>query len=217
MLLLCRHFSRSSGPGGREEGAQWFAHGLGTPAIALRQAVQRTDRNAAEESAGKPSTSPVKRELKAPRVVVEKSARVLKLYDGEKLVKTCIVSVGWSSGDKVHEGDLRTPEGEFYICIKKRKPETPFLRSMGLSYPNAEDAERGLRDGLITNQQYHAILGAIRKRLKPPWDTPLGGAIMIHGRRNGRAGTKGCIALEDGDILKLYPALPYGTAVIIRP
>jgi L,D-peptidoglycan transpeptidase YkuD (ErfK/YbiS/YcfS/YnhG family) len=88
---------------------------------------------------------------------------------------------------------------------------------MGLSYPNIEDARRGRRQGLITAAQYSSITEAINNKRKPPWQTKLGGAIMIHGKREGRTGTLGCVALDDADVLELYKRLPLNTPVRIIP
>lgn len=150
-----------------------------------------------------------------PSVRVSKSARLMTVFDGDKPVKSYRVAVGGGKGDKVREGDRCTPEGDFYICY--RNPSSRYLLSLGLSYPNQEDAARGLRDGLITRQQHDAIGQAIRNGGCPPWYTPLGGEIMIHGRRGGRDETLGCIAVEDDAIRELYLALPFGTPVTIVP
>lgn len=155
--------------------------------------------------------------LERPRIVVEKSAGRLHVYDGASRVRTYECIVGENRGDKVREGDMRTPEGDFYVCIRKEAPATPHVRSLGLSYPNAEDAERGLREGWIDTARHAAILEAIERGVRPPWDTPLGGAIMIHGRKDDREGTEGCVALDDADILELYPRIPLGTPVRIVP
>jgi hypothetical protein len=68
------------------------------------------------------------------------------------LVRTYRVGLGLSPvEDKIRAGDRRTPEGEFYICMKNSHSQ--FYLSLGLSYPNQKHAERGLRDGLITRGQ----------------------------------------------------------------
>ena len=43
---------------------------------------------------------------------------------------------GYSDGDKRMTGDLRTPEGDFYICTMN--PSKRFYKFMGLSYPGTE-------------------------------------------------------------------------------
>ena len=153
--------------------------------------------------------------LTHPSVVIEKSAHRLTVFDGAVPAKTYRCAVGGGGGDKVCEGDRCTPEGVFYICVKN--PQSKYVLSLGLSYPNIEDAERGLRGGMITRDQYRRIVYAIRNRRPPPWDTALGGEIMIHGNGAGRDWTLGCVALEDDDIRELYPAVPLGTVVEIRP
>jgi len=153
--------------------------------------------------------------LARPRVVVEKSAGRLILYDGRTPIRTWRASVGTGRGDKRREGDRCTPEGRFYVCFKN--PRSRFTRSLGLSYPNVEDADRGLRDGLIDRATHAAIADAIGRRARPPWKPPLGGEIMIHGGGGGRDWTIGCVAVDDPVILQLYEALPVGTPVEILP
>ena len=153
--------------------------------------------------------------LDRPRVVIFKAARRLLVYNADTRVKIYRIAAGSATGDKVREGDRRTPEGNFYICV--RNPRSRFTLSLGLSYPNIEDAERGLRDGLIGESAYRRIVEAIRGRRQPPWKTALGGEIMIHGAGADRGGTLGCVGMNDGDIRELYRRLPLGTPVEIRP
>lgn len=190
-----------------------------SPAGAPKRASRATppDRPQQEQHVVDPQSTPPLPLLRRPRVIVHKSALKLDVYDGATLVKTYRVAIGADRADKVRSGDQRTPEGEFYLCLRKKAPDTPYFRSLGLSYPNVEDADRGLRDGLINTAQHRQILQAIARRLRPPWNTPLGGAIMIHGSRNGRDGTLGCVALDDDDIRELYLRLPMGTPVTIQP
>ena len=153
--------------------------------------------------------------LRRPRVVVEKTAHRLTVYEGGRAVKSYRAAIGGGKGDKVREGDRCTPVGEFAVCVKN--PTSKYVLSLGLTYPNEEDAARGLTDGLIDRAQHDAIVTAIRRGVQPPWNTLLGGEIMIHGDGSGRDWTLGCIALDDDDIRELYPAIPVGTVVEIRP
>lgn len=155
--------------------------------------------------------------LDDPRVVVETSRLCMTVFDGDRPVKRYRVAVGARPGPKRSEGDLRTPQGEFYICIKKGAGQTPYHRSMGLSYPTPGDARRALEAGRITRDQHDRIVYAHRRRTRPPWNTPLGGAIMIHGCRNGRDETQGCVAVDNDEAEELFQRLPMGTVVIIRP
>lgn len=162
------------------------------------------------QPAGKPRPALV---VSQPRIVVEKSAHRLTLYDGQRAVKEYRAAVGGGQGDKVREGDRCTPEGRFYICVKN--PQSKYTLSLGLSYPNDEDAARGLRDGLITQEQHDRIVRAISEKAQPDWYTPLGGEIMIHGCGAGRDWTHGCIALDDDDIRELYDFVEVGTEVTV--
>jgi L,D-transpeptidase catalytic domain len=159
---------------------------------------------------------PLKLPLAEPRLVVEKGARRLRLYAGGELVRVRRVALGFEpSGDKVKQGDGRTPEGDFYVCMKNEKSN--FYLSLGLNYPNEEDAERGLRDGLITKAVAASIVRANRAGRCPAWNTALGGEIFIHGGGTASDWTFGCVALENPEIKELFDTLPRGTPVRINP
>jgi lipoprotein-anchoring transpeptidase ErfK/SrfK len=159
--------------------------------------------------------SPLKLPLVNPKVVVSKSKRQLLLYAGGSVVRAYGIALGANPvEDKVREGDGATPEGDFYVCVKNARSN--FYLSLGLSYPNAEDAERGLRDKLITRAEHERIVRAIRNKRRPPWDTALGGEIFIHGGGTDGDWTRGCVALSNADIKELFDALPMGTSVRIE-
>lgn len=154
--------------------------------------------------------------LASPRIVIEKGERKLSLYSGDKVVHTYRIGLGLNPvGDKVQEGDRRTPEGDFYIFTKNDK--SAFYLSLGISYPNAAHAERGLREGLINKEQYTAIITALNAHKAPPQNTKLGGDIYIHGNGAWSDWTWGCVALENEDIQQLFSLVSVGTPVTIKP
>jgi murein L,D-transpeptidase YafK len=163
-----------------------------------------------------PDRSALKLPLDSPRIVVKKAERKLLLYSAGTLVRAYRIGLGLNPvGDKVREGDRRTPEGEFYIFTKNDK--SAFYLSLGISYPSAKHAERGLRDGLITKAQYESIMRALKAGKTPPQNTALGGDIYIHGDGAGNDWTWGCVALENEDIRELFNAVSVGTPVKIEP
>ena len=157
---------------------------------------------------------PLPAKLDKPRLLVEKSACRLTVFDGDRKVKIYRCCTGRGAGDKRQEGDLKTPEGDYRICYKN--PDSKFTLSLGLNYPNEKDADRGLHDGQITQNQHDEIVAALRADGIPDWHTPLGGEIMIHGAGADRTGTAGCVGMNDDDIRELYPALAVGTPVTIK-
>jgi murein L,D-transpeptidase YafK len=160
--------------------------------------------------------TPLKLPLVNPKIVVRKAQRQLLLFTDGKLVRTYHVGLGLNpTGDKVREGDRRTPEGDFYIFTKNDK--SAYYLSLGLSYPNAAHAKRGLLSRMITQSQYEAILNALKSKERPPQNTPLGGDIFIHGNGAQSDWTWGCVALENKDIRELFQAANVGTQVTIEP
>lgn len=139
----------------------------------------------------------------AERLVVYKSKRQLQLWSDGKLIKTYTIALGRQPvGAKRREGDMRTPEGNYYITDKN--PHSAFYLNLGVSYPNADD-------------QILALAGGYSP----------GGAIKIHGLRNGngwrgrfhrqRNWTAGCIALTNAEMDELFKAVPLNTPIEIYP
>jgi murein L,D-transpeptidase YafK len=141
--------------------------------------------------------------LHADKVLVEKAQRRLTLLWHGAAVKAYRVALGRAPvGRKQCEGDDRTPEGIYRI--DSRNAASVYHRALHISYPNAAD------------------VAAARRRGCAP-----GGAIMIHGIRNGfgaigslhtaRDWTKGCIAVTNAEIKEIWSAVPNGATVEIRP
>ena len=158
---------------------------------------------------------PLPAQLERPVIEIHKQKRQLFLFSGDKLWRAYPVIIGRNpDDDKIREGDLCTPEGTFYVC--KKNPRSKYNLSLGLSYPSIEDAERGLRDRLIDEKEYDAIVRSITRGIPPPWNTALGGEIFIHGDADFWQWTYGCVALRNTDIEELYPVIQVGTEVVIR-
>lgn len=154
--------------------------------------------------------------LENPRLVVRKKARKLEVFDGEKLVKSYTIVLGFTpAGDKETEGDGKTPEGEFFIFTKNASSR--FFLSLGVSYPSIDDAARGLKENLISRDEHDTILDAVKNKQMPPQKTKLGGEIYIHGGGTITDWTDGCVALRNEEIKELFDAIPVGTSVRIEP
>ena len=150
-----------------------------------------------------------------PRILVEKTARRLTLFLADAPAMVFPVALGGAPlGPKRAEGDQRTPEGRYFVCT--RNEQSRFHLALGLSYPGAADARLALAEGRVDAATAEAICLAEREQRRPPWDTPLGGFIMIHGGGIARGDwTAGCIALEDAAMDALWPLVPLGTEVEI--
>jgi murein L,D-transpeptidase YafK len=154
--------------------------------------------------------------IENPRLVVKKGERKLEFFDGDKLLKTYRVVLGFApAGDKEIEGDGKTPLGEFYVFTKNE--QSRFYLSLGLSYPNTDAAARGLRENLISQAEYDAIVQAIAEKRMPPQHTRLGGEIYIHGGGTANDWTWGCVALENDLMREIFDAVPAGAKVTILP
>jgi murein L,D-transpeptidase YafK len=134
------------------------------------------------------------------------------------------IASGSAKGQKEREGDNRTPKGEYYIshsgiCSK-------YGRFLYISYPNFEDALKGLDKGIISQEEFNKIATANKKKLPPP-PTPLGYDILIHSDGEIEMGdekvkvstefnwTAGCIAVKEKDRDYLYRKVRKGTFVKI--
>ena len=139
----------------------------------------------------------------ATRVVIEKGEHRLTLYAGERRLAQFWVALGSDPvGPKECQGDNRTPEGRYYVA--GRKQDSDFHRALRISYPAERDVERARQLGC-----------------KP------GGDIMIHGLKNEwrrlgrrhllRDWTRGCVAVTNEEIEKIWAMVPDGAEVEIRP
>jgi lipoprotein-anchoring transpeptidase ErfK/SrfK len=157
------------------------------------------------------------------RLVIGKTERRLRIYNDDQLLKTYHIDIGDAGlAPKERQGDHKTPEGTYYITERSiLQPADYYLgtRWFRLSYPNVEDADRGLASGLIDQATYDAIVKAIHKRVTPPQHTALGGGVGIHGGAIPEFGpdwTFGCIGLTNQDVEDFFDYLPVGTSVIIN-
>lgn len=137
------------------------------------------------------------------KLIVYKSKRKMMVYNGEKLLKTYNIALGFNpEGHKQQEGDGRTPEGTYYI--NDRNPNSGYHKNLGVSYPNAAD-----------------IASAKKRNVSP------GGDIKIHGLPNGQSDfgklhrmkdwTWGCIAVTNNEINELYTAVKKNAVIEILP
>lgn len=150
------------------------------------------------------------------RIVVDKSARTLQLSLGDRIEASYRVGLGLDPvSRKRKEGDRATPEGNYFVCA--RQPHSAFFVALVISYPNAEDAAIALRERRIDRRQYRRIAAAIAAGRCPPFDTPLGGWVEIHGSGSASDWTWGCIALDNSDMRAVFDRVPVGTPVLIQP
>lgn len=141
-------------------------------------------------------------------IIIDKSDYELQVFDKEGwLVSYPVVFGNKDQGDKLYQGDRRTPEGNFTIASKRVHEK--WDRMMLLDYPTALDIEHfniRKKQGLI------------------PAGATLGGGIGIHGTWPHEDyaidrylnWTQGCISMKNPDVEELYRMVPPGTRVMIR-
>ena len=139
------------------------------------------------------------------KLMIEKSLRRLTLCGPEDApLFVCKIALGACPvGPKEREGDGKTPEGVYHVCLVKERGK--YGRSLGLDYPNPADGERGLKAGLIDRAALNAIQKAWDSGARPPWGTALGGEIFIHEGGTASDWTAGCIALDESAMDRLFP------------
>ena len=152
--------------------------------------------------AGSPPAPPPK----VTRVHVDKGARTMKLFDGEKVVATYAVAVGrGGAGPKKREGDSVTPVGHYRVVKHLPSHLRIFLQ---IDYPNADDRAR---------------FEELKKRGDLPKNAAIGGDIGIHGEppeakpfKKAEYLSHGCVVLEDAEIDQVARMVPDGTTVEIE-
>lgn len=148
-------------------------------------------------------------------LVVDKSDRRLEVWSGSERLVQWPVALGGHTRDKVREGDSATPEGTFKVVTRNR--QSRFHLFLGINYPLTEDADRGLAQGLITEAQAKRIREADQAGRLPPWNTPLGGEVGLHGGGSSADWTLGCVAVENQQIEEVWAVTRSGSQIVIRP
>lgn len=153
--------------------------------------------------------APLPKDTKIDRLVIYKSDGRMEAWAGDDLAKVYEIAIGkGGAGHKRHRGDGRTPEGTYQIDSRHRSKR--FHRFLHISYPNAKDRKR---------------FRQARASGEIPAGVGIGGAIGIHGEKNGREGlphklfdwTQGCIALDNEEIEELFAYVQKGARVEILP
>ena len=137
------------------------------------------------------------------------------------------VSFGQAKGAKEIEGDNKTPKGMYFVVQKHRGQfDGPYAEYYGghwikINYPNKYDADRGVTQGIISEQQRNEISVAWQRRALTKQDTKLGSGIGFHGwnkewdNDGPRHLSWGCVVMHLKDVGKLYEQLTEGTMVVI--
>lgn len=141
---------------------------------------------------------------------VDKSERVFEVRNGTQLLKTYHCVLGeHPEGDKMKQGDRRTPEGTFTFRSKRRPHQWHVF--IWIDYPNAESWRR------FKERQQQGLI---------PQGADIGGEVGIHGVPEGKDAwidrgadwTWGCIALRNDDVDEIYPFItPWRTKLEIVP
>ncbi|NCF13743.1 MAG: L,D-transpeptidase family protein [Gammaproteobacteria bacterium] len=140
----------------------------------------------------------------ADRVIIEKEARLLHLVQDDEIFRTFKIALGISPvGDKLREGDFKTPEGKY--LLDGRNPNSDFFLSIHISYPDPVDWRQASEAG---------------------YENP-GSAIMIHGQPNSptysetyyrtQDWTNGCIAVSNSDMIDIWLMTGENTPIEIKP
>jgi murein L,D-transpeptidase YafK len=137
-------------------------------------------------------------------LTVIKSTREMFAYRGGKPVKKYMISLGEEPvGKKQFEGDMRTPEGLYFI--DQRDKNSSYHSNLGISYPNIVDSAFAASKGQSA-----------------------GGEIKIHGFPNNhkknqerdflnRDWTIGCIAVSDFEVDELHKWVKVHCPILINP
>lgn len=142
-------------------------------------------------------------------IIISKSKYELQLFDesGEWIATYPVVFGSKDLGDKMMQGDRKTPEGTFHIASKRKHEK--WDRFISIDYPTAESIEK-------FNQR--------KARGLIPANAKIGGEIGIHGVwphedytiDQYQNWTEGCISTKNNYIRELFDLLPVGTTVVIE-
>src|SRR5687767_9509046 len=142
-------------------------------------------------------------------IIVDKSDYELKVYDDEGWYATYPIVFGSRDmGDKMREGDKKTPNGSFKVILKKMHPK--WGPELLLNYPTQESYQR------FNQRKAKGLL---------PANAKIGNGIAIHATRpqeewtvdNFYNWTDGCVSVKYTEMKDLFSYIPVGTVVTIQP
>jgi murein L,D-transpeptidase YafK len=141
-------------------------------------------------------------------IIIDKSDYELQVYDDTGWLATYPVVFGSKDlTDKFYEGDKKTPDGEYKICLKKTNKQWGL--ELLLDFPNEKNI---------------AAFNQRKSEGKIPKGKKIGNGIAIHGTRPGSEWTvdnfvnwtDGCISVKYTDMKELYELIPQWTKVTIQ-
>lgn len=141
-------------------------------------------------------------------LLIDKSDHTVRLYDAvDWLIEWPCTFGSKDLGDKLYQGDRRTPEGRFKI--QRMYPHDKWNKFLRIDYPTKADYDK------FKQRKAAGIIPAHAK---------IGGDIGIHGtwpREDWAVDlmqpwTMGCISLKNEDLNELYSLVGVGTPVVIR-
>ncbi len=142
-------------------------------------------------------------------IIISKKDYELKVFDEEGWYATYPIVFGSKDlGDKMREGDRRTPSGSFKIIIKKINKK--WGAELLLDYPTEESFRR------FNERKAKGLV---------PKNARIGNGIAIHSTRkeeewtvdNFYNWTDGCVSVKYSEMQDLYGYIPVGTVVTIQP
>ena len=142
-------------------------------------------------------------------IVVSKKNYELKVFDEEGWYATYPIVFGSKDlGDKMREGDKRTPTGNFKVVLKK--VNSNWGAELLLDYPNDESFRK------FKERKAKGLI---------PANARIGDGIAIHATRKGEEWTvdnfynwtDGCVSVKYTEMQDLYSYIPVGTPVSIEP
>ena len=82
------------------------------------------------------------------RLLIDKQKRLLTVYADQRALLQCGIALGSDPvGHKRRIGDGKTPEGVYYICLKRKTGK--YGPALGISYPSLSDARQAAADGRL--------------------------------------------------------------------
>ncbi|PMP65135.1 MAG: hypothetical protein C0190_07060 [Thermodesulfobacterium geofontis] len=158
-------------------------------------------------------------------IIIDKNKKTLEIRKEGKIVASYEIGLGLESLlPKEKKGDFLTPEGIYKIVYIKASEEYRFF--LGLNYPNLNDLALAYYKGIIDKEKFIKWMRMLENS-EIIEDSLLGGKIGIHGggafkleEKNGKTyknyhWTKGCIALNDKDLIEFLKYINTGQSVFI--
>jgi len=150
------------------------------------------------------------------RIGLYQNARLKSIAGEDACFRVAMGATPWKP--KTRRDYASTPEGWYHVGDKRDRGQTAFYRGFLIDYPNQDDVDRALAQGVITQATADQLTAQLKAGKVPSQSTAMGGSVLIHGMGSEYPNwTLGCVAVDNRVMDTLFDHVHTGDDILIIP